>query len=56
MLEGKLAVASFTIENPRHGDWWLLAYTLILCHVLYFEISTWQKIKEKQQLLAFLLA
>ena len=56
MLEGKLAVASFPIEKLCHGDWWLLAYTLILCHVLYFEISTWHKIKEKQQLLAFLLA
>ena len=46
MLEGNVAVASFPIENPGHGDWWLLAYTLILCHVLYLEITTWHKIKE----------
>ena len=25
LIEGKLAVASFPIENPGHGDWWLLA-------------------------------
>ena len=46
MLKGKLAVASFPIQKLWHGDLWLLAYTLILCHVLYFEISTWHKIKE----------
>ena len=56
MLEGKLAVASFPIEKPWHGDWWLLAYTLIFYHVIYLEISTWHKIKESYQLLAFLLA
>ena len=46
MLEGKLAVASFAVEKPNHGNWWLLAYTLSLCHVLYLERSTWNKIKE----------
>ena len=46
MLEGKLAVVSFPIDNTIHGDWWLLAYTLSLFHVMYFEISTWKKIKE----------
>ena len=46
MLEGKLAVASFPIEKLWHGDWWLLAYTLIFYHVIYLKINTWHKIKE----------
>jgi hypothetical protein len=34
----------------------LLDYTLSFCHVLYFEIRTWQQIKESWRLLAFLVA
>ena len=45
MLKGKLAVA-FQQKNHVCGNWWLLAYTLSLSHVLYFEIITWKKIKE----------